>query len=112
MRVLAELAEARRVMQSCRSGAASVLAEAVVRFYGPSVFAVGSTEAVSEATWLIMLGAVSVLGMAFVEWLVYRDLTKRNVDPAPVMVAILVFWPLGFYWWSKRRRDNPHPDYG
>ncbi|MDT5075477.1 MAG: hypothetical protein QOJ80_114 [Mycobacterium sp.] len=47
--------------------------------------------------------------------MIYRDVEKRTGDGAKVAFAMVMFWPLGLYWWSKARkvhRGGPPTDLG
>ena len=49
---------------------------------------------------------VSVAGAIVLALLVYRDVEKRNGDGAKVAIAVVLFWPLGVYWWHKARQAD------
>ena len=57
------------------------------------------------ATFAVVL-AFSVAVVIPLSIMIYRDVEKRNGEGAKVAVAVVLFWPLGFYWWYQARKTD------
>jgi hypothetical protein len=57
------------------------------------------------ATFAVVLAFSAAIAIPLVI-MIYRDVEKRNGDGAKVAVVMVLFWPLGIYWWYQARKAD------